>query len=58
MARQIADANVRWSKGAYPAGLHYGDRFAYALANEPASPLLFVDDNFSRTDLRSAIGSM
>lgn len=55
MARHVADAYGRWSKGINPAGLNFGDCFAYALANEQASPLLFVGDDFSATDLRSAI---
>jgi len=51
MARSVADAYARWGKGVDPAGLNLGDCFAYALANETASPLLFVGDDFSRTDV-------
>ncbi len=54
MARNVADAYARWGKGVDPAGLNFGDCFAYALANETASPILFVGDDFSRTDLQSA----
>jgi ribonuclease VapC len=55
MARHVADVYGRWGKGINPAGLNFGDCFAYALANEQASPLLFVGDDFRATDLRSAI---
>lgn len=51
MARQVADAYGRWGKGINPAGLNFGDCFAYALANEMAAPLLYVGNDFSATDL-------
>ena len=53
-ARHVADAYARWGKGVDPAGLNFGDCFAYALANETASPLLFVGNDFSATDLQDA----
>ena len=37
------------------AGLNFGDCFAYALAKVLDVPLLFVGDDFGRTDLRSAL---
>ena len=55
MARYVADAYGRWSEGINPAGLNFGDCFAYALASEQASRLLFVGDDFSATNLQSAI---
>jgi ribonuclease VapC len=54
MARQVADAYGRWGKGINPAGLNFGDCFAYALANEMAAPLLYVGNDFSATDLSRA----
>lgn len=54
MARQVADAYGRWGKGINPAGLNFGDCFAYALANEMAVPLLYVGNDFSATDLSRA----
>lgn len=54
MARVVADAYARWGKGIDPAGLNFGDCFAYALASETSSPLLFVGDDFARTDLQPA----
>ena len=41
----------RFGKGHHPAGLNYGDTFSYALARRLGSPLLFVGDDFSRTDV-------
>lgn len=40
-----------------PAGLNFGDCFAYEVASEYSCPLLFVGDDFSRTDLVSVLGS-
>jgi ribonuclease VapC len=54
MARHVADAYGRWGKGVNPAGLNFGDCFAYALANEMAAPLLYVGNDFSATDLSHA----
>jgi len=54
-ARLVADAYARWGKGVDPAGLNFGDCFAYALASETGSPLLYVGDDFSATDLLPAI---
>jgi ribonuclease VapC len=55
MARLVADAYARWGKGVDPAGLNFGDCFAYALASETASPLLYVGNDFAATDLQPAI---
>jgi ribonuclease VapC len=54
-ARRIAEAYARWGKGVHPAGLNYGDCFAYEVASERGCPLLFVGDDFSRTDLLSVL---
>jgi ribonuclease VapC len=51
IARRVAEAYGRWGKGVHPAGLNLGDCFAYALASEQGCPLLFVGDDFSKTDL-------
>lgn len=53
-ARQVGEAYARWGKGFHPAGLSFGDCFAYALARERGATLLFVGDDFSRTDVKSA----
>lgn len=54
-AQKVADAYGRWGKGFDPAGLNFGDCFAYALARERDCPLLYVGNDFSLTDIRSAI---
>jgi ribonuclease VapC len=54
-ARQIGDAYSRWGKGIHPAGLNFGDCFAYALAKERGCPLLYVGNDFSKTDIKSAL---
>lgn len=53
-AEQIAKAYATWGKGVHPAGLNFGDCFAYALAKERGCPLLFIGDDFSKTDLKMA----
>ena len=41
----------RFGKGRHPAGLNYGDCFAYALATVLGEPLLYKGNDFGRTDL-------
>ena len=48
---RIAQAYARWGKGVHPAGLNFGDCFSYAVAKEHDCPLLYVGDDFERTDL-------
>lgn len=43
-----------YGKGRHPAGLNFGDCFAYALALQRGDPLLFKGDDFRRTDLAVA----
>jgi ribonuclease VapC len=45
------EAFLRFGKGRHPAGLNYGDCFAYALAKSLDVPLLFKGDDFGRTDI-------
>ena len=40
----------------HAAGLNLGDCFAYALARERREPLLYIGDDFARTDLASVLG--
>jgi ribonuclease VapC len=53
-ARRVAQAHAQWGKGVHPAGLNFGDCFAYALARDHGCLLLYVGDDFARTDLISA----
>jgi ribonuclease VapC len=51
---QVEIARLAWrrfGKGRHPAGLNYGDCFAYALAKARRLPLLFQGDDFSQTDI-------
>ena len=54
-ADRMAIAYQQWGKGNHPAGLNFGDCFAYALARTKREPLLYKGDDFRHTDLRSAI---
>lgn len=56
-AQDCAAAYVQWGKGVHPAGLNLGDCFAYALAKARRCPLLFVGDDFARTDIANALSS-
>ncbi len=55
MARNAAVAYAQWGKGNHPARLNFGDCFSYALAQDRNCPLLFVGNDFSQTDVRSAL---
>lgn len=47
-------AFLRYGKGRHPAALNLGDCASYALAKLRRLPLLFKDDDFSRSDLLPA----
>ena len=47
-------AYQRFGKGRHPAGLNFGDCFAYACARHLNMPLLYKGDDFSKTDIDSA----
>ena len=49
------DAFRRFGKGRHAAGLNFADCFAYALASVRNDVLLFVGDDFRRTDVRAAL---
>ena len=53
-AFKAAAAYAQWGKGVHRAGLNYGDCFAYALARQRACALLFVGDDFAKTDIVAA----
>lgn len=44
----------RYGKGRHPAGLNFGDLFAYALARARGEELLFKGDDFAKTDIAAA----
>jgi ribonuclease VapC len=49
------DAFRRFGKGRHKAALNMGDCFAYALAKAKGEPILFKGNDFSHTDLESAL---
>ena len=44
-----------FGKGRHPAGLNFGDCFSYALAKHTGESLLFKGNDFSQTDIVSAL---
>ncbi len=55
-ARIAREAYRDFGKGSgHPAGLNFGDCFAYALAKDRGEPLLFKGTNFAGTDVRRAL---
>jgi ribonuclease VapC len=54
-ARRIAVAYENWGKGIHPAGLNFGDCFAYEVAKTHDCRLLFVGNDFSKTDVESVL---
>lgn len=54
-ARRIGRVYAKWGKGIHPAGLNFGDCFAYDLAKQNDCPLLYVGNDFAETDLASSL---
>ncbi len=54
-AASALDAYLRYGKGRHRAALNVGDCLAYATAFIARQPLLFVGDDFSRTDIEPAL---
>jgi ribonuclease VapC len=54
-ARRIAESYERWGKAVHAAGLNFGDCFSYDVAKSHSCRLLFVGNDFSKTDLQSAL---
>jgi len=52
---RIASIYRRWGKGNHPAGLNFGDCFAYDLASERGCPLLFVGNDFTQTNIAGVL---
>jgi ribonuclease VapC len=49
--RVASQAFLRFGKGRHPAALNFGDCMSYATARLAQRPLLFVGDDFTKTDL-------
>jgi len=60
VTREHADtarqAYLDFGTGNHPARLDFGGCFAHALAKAMGLPLLFEGEDFSKTDLPSALG--
>lgn len=54
IAEEAAIAWRRFGKGRHRAALNFGDTFSYALARVLGVDLLFVGDDFGRTDISVA----
>ena len=56
LARKAVDGAARYGRlVGHPADLNFGDCFVYACAEARGAPLLFVGDDFTHTDARSAL---
>jgi ribonuclease VapC len=57
-AQGALEAFSRYGKGrGHPAQLNMGDCFAYAMSKSNNAALLFKGDDFTHTDIRSAVAS-
>jgi ribonuclease VapC len=54
-AERVAQTYSRWGRGIHPAGLNFGDCFAYDVAKENGCALLYVGDDFAQTDITAAV---
>jgi ribonuclease VapC len=52
--REALEAFRRFGKGRHPAALNFGDCLSYATAKLADHPLLFVGDDFPKTDIAVA----
>lgn len=52
--RAAVDAWRRYGKGRHAASLNFGDCLAYAVATLADQPLLFVGNDFTKTDIVAA----
>ena len=53
--RRIGDIYQRWGRGFNSANLNFGDCFAYELAERYSCPLLYLGNDFAKTDITSAL---
>jgi len=55
VSKRMGQIYSRWGKGAHRASLNFGDCFAYDVAKQNDCPLLFIGNDFSHTDIESAL---
>lgn len=53
--QRALDASNRYGRGRHAAGLNFGDCLAYATAAVAGDTLLFVGNDFRKTDIRPAL---
>jgi ribonuclease VapC len=53
--REAVDAYRRYGKGHHKANLNFGDCMAYAIAKLSGVPLLYVGEDFARTDVATPV---
>ena len=53
--QRALDASNRYGRGRHAAGLNFGDCLAYATATVAGDTLLFVGNDFRKTDIRPAL---
>ena len=54
-ARRVARAYRDWGKGVHAAALNFGDCFAYEAAKERSCRLLYVGEDFAKTDIAGVL---
>jgi ribonuclease VapC len=54
-ANLAAEAYATYGRGRHAASLNFGDCMTYAVASAARAPLLYVGDDFARTDLEPAL---
>jgi ribonuclease VapC len=54
-ARRIAEIYQQWGRGLHPAALNFGDCFAYEVAKEHGCRLLYVGEDFAKTDVEAVL---
>ncbi|UYO51146.1 type II toxin-antitoxin system VapC family toxin [Rhodopseudomonas palustris] len=54
-APEIGDAYERCGRGSSAAGLNFGDCFAYQVARAHGCRLLYVGEDFARTDIEGVL---
>ena len=55
VAERVAQAYDQWGKGVHPAALNLGDCFAYEVAKRHSCRLLYVGNDFAKTDIESVL---
>jgi ribonuclease VapC len=50
--KEAVDAYERFGRGRHPARLNFGDCLSYATAKLSGQPLLYVGEDFTKTDLQ------